>query len=159
MSSSNDAAKLNVQLPLADGPVSSNVKRLRAMYEALGRGDLETLKTFFADDIMWDGRESYGIPILATRRGPEEAAGSFPAFRAQAVMHDSSRIVKFLDGGDTVVSWAEVSLTWKATGRRFTDKYVMNVFEFNDEGKVVRFTHAMDTHGLLLATDPAVAGS
>ncbi|KAG5174948.1 hypothetical protein JKP88DRAFT_250577 [Tribonema minus] len=130
--------------------MSKNVATIQAIYAAFARGDLETLKSHLADDVTFDDRESYGIPLIAPRRGPDEAVAAFTTFRDNVDIV-SSRIVKFLEGGDTVIAWADSTFVWRATGRRFSDAYNMNVFEFNADGKV-----ALDTHGLLLATDPSI---
>ncbi|KAG5191901.1 hypothetical protein JKP88DRAFT_274887 [Tribonema minus] len=60
-------------------------------------------------------------------------------------------IKKLLDGGDSVVVWLSVKFTYKPTGKAFEDTYCLSIWEFDADGKVLKYTQAEDTHGLWIA--------
>ena len=78
----------------------SNIDTARSAYEAFGRGDLEALKSDFAEDAVWVTSDE--LPLGGETRGREAIMANF----AQIPNYWSSFTVdpeEFIDAGDCVV--------------------------------------------------------
>jgi ketosteroid isomerase-like protein len=130
--------------------MSNNVATVNKIYEAFGRGDVPFILSCLADDVAWDDRESYGIPLLLPRRGRAEVGLFFQELRNIELL--SFSVKQLFDGGGSVVAWISISWRWKASGRMFSDSVALHLWEFDPAGKVSRFFHVEDTHAMWLAT-------
>lgn len=127
-----------------------NLATVGAIYEAFGRGDIPFILSCLADDVEWDNRESYGIPLLVPRKGRAEVGLFFQAL--SNIELRSFSVEKLFDGGSSVVAWITISWKWKPSGRLFSDSVGLHLWEFDAAGKVSRFFHVEDTHAMWLAT-------
>src|SRR5262245_54657969 len=127
-----------------------NVATVRTIYEAFGRGDVPYILSCLADDVEWDNRESYGIPLLVPRRGRGEVGLFFQEL--SNIELQTFSVNNLFDGGSSVVAWISISWKWKASGRVFSDSVALHLWEFDSSGKVRRFFHVEDTHAMWLAT-------
>eukprot|EP00611_Tribonema_gayanum_P021700 TRINITY_DN4222_c0_g1_i1.p2 TRINITY_DN4222_c0_g1~~TRINITY_DN4222_c0_g1_i1.p2 ORF type:complete len:138 (-),score=55.43 TRINITY_DN4222_c0_g1_i1:436-849(-) len=128
----------------------SNLETVQAMYDAFDRGDIPFILSCFADNIEWDTRPeiaAHGLKLMQPRQGVEEAAGFFQMLHDD-VDFERFEIKKLFDGGDSVVVWLSVKFTYKPTGKAFEDTYCLSIWEFDADGKVLKYTQAEDTHGL-----------
>jgi uncharacterized protein len=89
--------------------MSDNVETAKAVYEAFGKGDMETLKGLFAEDAEWVSSEE--LPGGGTIKGRDaiiagfgQVAGSWSEFSVEPA--------EYIDGGD----WVTVRGTQRATG-------------------------------------------
>ena len=130
--------------------MSNNVATVNKIYEAFGRGDVPSILSCLADDVAWDDRENYGIPLLVPRRGRAEVGQFFQELRNIELL--SFSVKQLFDGGSSVVAWISISWKWKASGRVFSDSVALHLWEFDPAGKVSRFFHVEDTHAMWLAT-------
>jgi len=66
----------------------------------------------------------------------------------------SFSVEKLFDGGSSIAAWISISWRWKPSGREFSDRFAVHLWEFDAAGKVRRFVHIEDTHAMWLATVP-----
>lgn len=82
--------------------MSENSDALRRGYEAFNKGDIDTVREIFAEDIRWEGPNSEGVPMSGVHEGRDavlqalgEIGGEFEQF---SVSPD-----EMVEEGDTVV--------------------------------------------------------
>jgi ketosteroid isomerase-like protein len=112
---------------LADHP---NIATFRSIYEAFSTGDLDTLATFFDEDVVWNTPGQH--PLAGTHKGREATFASFAeefersggtySVDVRDVLADDNRIVALLHATAT------------RAGKRLDQDYAI-IFEMR-EGKV-----------------------
>ena len=119
----------------------SNLKTVKAVYEAFAKGDIFTVLGNLSPDIAWT--EAEGFPYGGTYHGPRAVLeGVFMRLGTEwtgfaAVPHE------FVDGGDTIVALGKYSGVYKATNKSFQADFA-HVWKLR-EGKAVRFVQYVDT--------------
>ena len=121
-----------------------NVRLLKNLYEAFGRGDIPTVLGTMSPDIRWYQAE--GNPYMPSGEafvGPDAVLNKlFMKLGAEwdgFTVHPKS----FHGAGDSVIVEARYSGTYKATGKSI-DAQVCHVWDVKD-GKVTRFQQYVDT--------------
>lgn len=138
----------------------SNRQTVSDLYEALGRGDVAFWFGRLSDDIEWDGwdddnvAQSSGLAYMQPRHGVAGVEQFFKDVRAtlQPLSMDVDAII---GDGPEIVARVTCVFRAKATGVEFTDEE-MQWFVFDDDGKVARFRHYIDTAKHLAANAPAM---
>ena len=121
-----------------------NVRLLKNLYEAFGRGDIPSVLGAMSSDIRWHQAE--GNPYMPSGEawvGPDAVLNSlFMKLGAEwdgFAVHPKS----FHGAGDSVIVEARYSGRYKATGKSI-DAQVCHVWDVKD-GKVTRFQQYVDT--------------
>ncbi|HEX6391670.1 MAG TPA: nuclear transport factor 2 family protein [Solirubrobacteraceae bacterium] len=118
------------------------------IYEAFGRGDVEPILARVAQDVEWDvfadPASRDGVPWLVPRRDPAGVGEFFAAVGGGFEIHDF-QVRKIFGDDRTAAAEVFIDATVRATGTRFADEE-LHVWEFGEDGKVVRFRHYTDTH-------------
>jgi ketosteroid isomerase-like protein len=121
-----------------------NVRLLKNLYEAFGRGDVPTVLGAMNSNIRWHQAE--GNPYMPSGEawvGPDAVLTNlFMKLGAEwegFTVHPKS----FHGAGDSVIVEARYSGTYKATGKSI-DAQVCHVWDVKD-GKVTRFQQYVDT--------------
>lgn len=128
----------------------THIETVQRMYEAFGRKDVPAILQHLADDVDWDyGLTSTDVPWLQRRRGPAEVGQFFQSLAA--LEFHKFQLTNILGSGNLVVALFDLEVTVRATGRRIVEEDEVHIWYFNDEGKVSRFRHRVDTHQHLLA--------
>jgi hypothetical protein len=78
----------------------SNIENAKSAYDAFGRGDLEALKEFFAEDAVWVTSDE--LPLGGTTSGRDQIIGNFAQI-PNTWTSFSVEPEEFIDGGDWVV--------------------------------------------------------
>lgn len=118
---------------------------VQQIYEAFGRGDVPAVLEHLADDVEWEyGPASADVPWLKPRRGRTAVAGFFESL--DALEMTKFQVKHVLEQGNVVVSLLDVEATVSATGRSFAEEDEVHIWYFNDEGKVQRFRHQVDSY-------------
>jgi quercetin dioxygenase-like cupin family protein/ketosteroid isomerase-like protein len=123
--------------------MADHAATVATIYEAFGRGDIETILDQLADDIEWEsGVRDTGLDYLRERHGKQEVAGFFSALMANLVLThfeplalcaaDDYVTVPVRHAG-SIVGGGEVPMTTEA-----------HVWRFGADGKVVSFKHVFD---------------
>ena len=127
---------------------SLNVTKVKAMYDAFGRGDVPAILGELAPDVSWEFEGPSQIPYTGMRHGVEQVVGFFEAIAASE--QDQKLVMnQFTVDGNSVVSLGRYNGVVKATGKFFTTP-VAHVWEFRD-GKVTRWINYVNTAAWLEA--------
>jgi ketosteroid isomerase-like protein len=126
------------------GERMDNIKVLKNLYEAFGRGDIPTVLGTMSSDIKWYEAESNPyMPSGEPWVGPDAVLNNlFMRLGAEwdgFAVHPRS----FYGAGDSVIVEARYSGTYKATGKSI-DAQVCHIWDVKD-GKVTRFQQYVDT--------------
>ena len=121
-----------------------NVRLLKNLYEAFGRGDIPAVLGAMSSDMRWHQAE--GNPYMRSGEawvGPEAVLGNL--FMKLGAEWDGFTVHPklFHGAGDSVIVEARYSGTYKATGKSM-DAQVCHVWDVKD-GKVTRFQQYVDT--------------
>src|SRR5687767_5138459 len=126
--------------------MTNHAATVAAIYEAFGRGDVESILAQLDEHVRWEEWEdnraqNAGVPWLAARRGRD---GALEFFRVVGglTLHDF-RVLKMLAGEDSVAAEVIVEFTTPA-GARLRDEE-MHLWTLNDQGRVIRMRHYTDT--------------
>jgi ketosteroid isomerase-like protein len=136
---------------LFEESMMSHSDTVKAMYQAFAAGDLPTMLSHVAPDVVWEyGPLSVDLPWLRKRHGhagvrefmQSLADFEFRRFEPKAV----------LDGPDgLVVGIVHVETTLKRNGQEISEPDEVHLFHFDANGKLKRFRHQVDTHRMWLA--------
>ena len=127
----------------------SNTQMVKGMYEAFGRGDIESILNKLADDVEWiSSPESKTIPTGGTYRG---RAGVTNFFQKVAETSDFEAFMpeRYVEQGDTVVALGVYSGRSKPLNKKFSSPWAM-VFTLRG-GKLAHFEEHLDTEAVAAA--------
>jgi ketosteroid isomerase-like protein len=123
----------------------SNLKTIQELYDSFTRGDIPSILAKLSDRVEWEyGASSTNVPWLQRRQGPEEVAGFFSSL--QEFQLNKFDIKQLFEGDGVVVVLIDVDFTVKSTGRRVIEEDEIHVWRFDEEGKIVRYRHGVDTY-------------
>jgi ketosteroid isomerase-like protein len=126
----------------------SNLATVQALYEAFGTGDVPGFLDLLADDVQWeqwsDNRASAaGVPWLQPYSGREQVHGFFAAVGRMEIV--DLQVLSMMEGGNEVaVSFVLEAKLPDCGGRTYRDEEI-HLWTFDDEGKVTRLRHYVDT--------------
>ncbi len=128
----------------------SNIQTVQSIYEAFGRGDIDTILKHLALDIAWEyDKTCAGIPWLEPRKGRAEVPKFFQALAAVEFQRFQPKT--FFESGNVVVALNDVSFTVKSTGKSVVEEDEVHIWHFDNNGQVGRFCHKTDTRQHWLA--------
>ena len=131
----------------------SNVDKVKLIYEAFGRGDVETILAQISEDVDWEyGATPSDVPWMQPSRGHGGAVGFFSSLAGMEI--NSFAITEYLVSGDLVIALMNIDFIVKATGLRVAEENEVHIWRFNSQGKVSRIRHRADT----LAHQRAIEG-
>ncbi|MEA2448741.1 MAG: uncharacterized protein QOG63_673 [Thermoleophilaceae bacterium] len=130
-----------------------NTSTVRDIYEAFGRGDVETIASKLADDVAWESWEDNhaqraGVPQLEPRRGRDAALEFFALAGAMEIREFAVRDVL---GSERQVAADVLFDAQLPGGGRLRDEE-LHLWTFDDEGRVTRMRHYVDTAKHIAAT-------
>lgn len=122
---------------------AQNTKVVQDAYAAFGRGDIQTLLTLFADNIVWNAVYGTGshVPTSGERRG-QAAVGEFFKQVAENVFFSRFEPKEFVATGDKVVALGHYTATTPIK-KSFDSDFAM-VFTLRN-GKVTHFQEFCDS--------------
>lgn len=128
---------------------SDHVNTVKSLYEAFGRGDINTILANMADDTVWGFNVvKSDVPWHATFKGKARLPGFFEAFGQVALTKFEPR--GFLTNEDQVASLIHIEYTVKKTGRKVVQDQI-HLWQFDASGKVAAMQHFEDTAQVLNA--------
>lgn len=122
-------------------------ERVKAIFEAFGRGDVPAIVEMAAADVDWgiDGEFSEALAWLRPGRGRDKVLAYFGGVGATMEVH--TIVPKHIAGdGDHGLALIEIEFTVKQTGKRLRVEEAMH-FTFNAAGQIVRYRGFCDTAG------------
>ncbi len=127
--------------------MQNHVTTVNSIYDAFGKGDIQTIINYLSDDVQWEqwadnSAQKAGVPWMQARHGKE---GAWEFFRMIGEWNIKEFKVLSVMGNDKQVA-AEFVLEADvpATGGHFRDEE-MHLWTFNEEGMVARLRHYTDT--------------
>jgi ketosteroid isomerase-like protein len=118
-----------------------------AIYTAFGRGDVPAILDHLAEDVRWEewadnSAQQAGVPWLLARRGK---AGVLEFFGVMGAMQMRDfRVLSLMAGGNQVAAEIEIEFDVPSSGRTLRDQE-LHLWTCDDDGKVVRLRHYVDT--------------
>lgn len=127
--------------------MSTQQDTVTAIYEALGRGDLQAILRHLSPEVRWEDWEENsaqkaGVPWIQARHGREDVLGYFRLLSTFGI--DDFRVVSLFENGSQVAAEIVVELDVPETGAHFRDEE-MHVWTFDDDGRISGFRHYVDT--------------
>jgi hypothetical protein len=127
--------------------MKTNIETIQAIYEAFSRGDIPTILEHLSDDVRWESwadnsAQQYGIAYLKAQTGK---AGVLEFFHVAGQLNITDFQVLSIMAGDNQVA-AEFVI--ETAPSNFSGGYrdeEMHLWTFNNEGKVIRLRHYLDT--------------
>ena len=123
----------------------ANLATVQQIYEAFGKGDVPTILSHLAEDVVWEyGVNSTDVPWLQPRRGRAQVTAFFEAladFEIRSFVPKS-----FFEAGDEVVVLVDLDATVRSTGRPVVEEDEVHIWRFDSRGQVRQFRHRADTH-------------
>ena len=129
--------------------MSDLVAKVKDMYAAFGRGDLDGIMQHVADDVLWESEGPAELGFTGIRHGKQETLGFFEGIAREHV--DPKLTMKdFVASGDSVAVFGRYEFTSARGGRRVNSP-VGHLFQFRD-GKVARYINLVNTADYVQAT-------
>jgi uncharacterized protein len=97
--------------------MSENTDTMQKGYDAFARGDMDTIRSIWTDDIEWQGPDYEPLPQSGRFNGPDAIFGMF----GELPQHWEEFEVtpdEFVEDGDTVVALGHVSGRAKSSGEQ-----------------------------------------
>jgi uncharacterized protein len=124
--------------------MTSNVQKVMDVYAAFGRGDVQSILAHFAEDVdcEYEGG-STDVPYLQRRHGRAGVLEAFAAIAGLEVVVFAPKMI--LENASLVAAIVEAEFIVRATGKRIVERDEVHLWWFDDDGRVARFKHAIDT--------------
>jgi uncharacterized protein len=120
----------------------SNLETIQGVYEAFGRGDIESVIAALHPEIEWIEPEMDALPYGGTHHGVEAVANEVFALIPQTWEMVELRPDEWIEDGDTVVVTGQ--FTARAKGRQEGSWRFAHVWKMRD-GKAMRVEPFLDT--------------
>ena len=104
----------------------SNLERLKQGYQLFAEGDIKGVLEMWNDDIVWD--ECEGFPFVKSGgryEGKQAIVEGVFAHIPEYYDNFNIEITDFVDAGDKIVMVGFYTGTWKPTGKKFYQNYIM----------------------------------
>lgn len=130
-----------------------NTDIVQQIYAAFGRGDIPAILAHLHPDVAWESwnvdhsAQQAGLAYLLPRRGVAEVPGFFQAL-APLKFH-VFEVLCVMAGGNQVAS--EIRLHIELPNGRHVHDEEMHLWTLDEQGKVTRFRHYIDTQKHLRA--------
>jgi ketosteroid isomerase-like protein len=129
--------------------MSGHVETVKRIYDAFGRGDVETIVANVSDDTEWGFNVgSSDVPWHVARKGRE----SIPQFFASlgGVQMQAFEPRAFFTDASHVAALVHIDYVVRKTGRRVVQNQI-HLWRFDPNGKVAQLTHFEDTAQVVAA--------
>ncbi|MGC2236247.1 MAG: nuclear transport factor 2 family protein [Pyrinomonadaceae bacterium] len=127
----------------------SNKDTVLGIYESFNRGDIPAIIEQLDEDVNWEQwkdnfAQKADIPYLRSQTGKKGVADFFVAVEDLGVKKID--ILSVLEGGN------QIAVELELESAKFEDEEI-HLWTFNDEGKVTRFRHYIDTAKQIAANE------
>lgn len=132
--------------------MSDNLQTVSSIYEAFGKGDVLGILEKLADDVQWESwtdnfAQRADVPHLRYKNGRQNVHEFLQAANELGIR--DFRVVSMMAGANQIAAEVEIET------EKFRDEEI-HLWTFNDEGKVVRFRHYVDTAKHIAAAKPEI---
>jgi uncharacterized protein len=124
-------------------PVEDNLAAIKAIYEAFGTGDVETILNAVADDVDWAVDAEPVAPWYGPRIGKDGVASFFADIAGSTEVQDFA--VEGMGASDNeVFAFLRFAVRMKATGRE-ASFHLHHYFRFGGDGKIEYYRGSEDS--------------
>ena len=128
-----------------------NVATIKTIYEAFGKGDVETILDAVADDVDWAVDAEPVAPWYGQRSGKDGVASFFADIAGATEVQDFA--VEGMGASDNeVFAFLRFAVRMKATGRD-ASFHLHHYFRFDGEGRVEYYRGSEDSAQVARALD------
>lgn len=121
------------------------IETVQSIYAAFGRGDIPSILALLAEDVSWEyGTSPNPVPWLQPLSGRAQVPKFFDALFTHVEMNAFTPRHILADGA-FVVSVVDAAFTVRATGKQVVEQDEVHLWAMNDQGRVARFRHRVDT--------------
>lgn len=122
--------------------MSQNSDALKKGYEAFNSGDADAVAALYADDVVWEGPNTEGVPMSGKNEGKDAV---MQALGQLGEMFESFHVSpdELVEEGDTIVVLSSVTAKTKS-GTEIKSPGV-EIWRFNSDGKANRVQSLGDT--------------
>ena len=125
---------------------AANLAVVGGIYDAFGRGDIDFILEQIAEDCAWESwldnhGQKAGIPPMKPRYGRAEVAEFFAYVATMPIIN--FQVLDLLANDHQVAVEVQISIAM-SNGATLTDEE-MHLYSLDDEGKVSRLRHYVDT--------------
>jgi uncharacterized protein len=120
-----------------------NVDLVKKLYEAFGKGDIDTIINSLADQLVWRFDGPQEIPYAGEYNNPDQVKEGFFGALVSTQKEYALKTDEFIAQDNRVIMIGSYGATINATGKRF-DLSLVHVWTILD-GKVTRFRNFTDT--------------
>ncbi len=126
---------------------TNHIAIVSAIYEAFGRGDIPAITEHLAKNVQWESwrnnsTQKAGVPWMKKRTDKEGVLEFFKIVGGFEIQH--FQVLSIMGGGNQVAAEFEIEFVYPATGAQVRDEE-MHLWTFNDQGKIIRLRHYLDT--------------
>lgn len=126
---------------------SGNITTVVKIYEAFGRGDVPAILEHLADDVAWESwrdntAQKAGVPWMKKHTGREGVAEFFTVVGGFKI--NDFQVLSLMAGDKQIAAEIEIDFVYPPTGAHVFEQEI-HLWTFNDQGKVSRFRHYLDT--------------
>lgn len=123
--------------------MSSHAETVAQIYRDFQAGEIAAILARLSPSCEWEhDMVDHGIPWIRPRVGPAEVMEFFGTLAA--IEFHTFDVLNLLEGGSQVAGVVRFEATVRATGRRVHDLEI-HLWTFDEEGRVARFRHFVDT--------------
>lgn len=124
-------------------PVEDNLAKVKGIYEAFGKGDVETILDAVADDVDWAVDAEPVAPWYGQRNGKDGVASFFTDIASATEVQDFA--VEGMGASDNeVFAFLRFAVRMKATGRE-ASFHLHHYFRFGGDGKIEYYRGSEDS--------------
>jgi uncharacterized protein len=124
-------------------PAEDNLATIKAIYEAFGSGDVETILDAVADDVDWAVDAEPVAPWYGQRKGKDGVASFFADIASSTEVQDFA--VEGMGASDNeVFAFLRFAVRMKATGEE-ASFHLHHYFRFGGDGKVEYYRGSEDS--------------
>jgi ketosteroid isomerase-like protein len=126
----------------------SNLTTVQSIYEAFGKGDVPAILDLLADDVEWESwadnsAVKAGVPTMVPRHGKDEVVQFFET--AGQMKITDLQILNMMEGGNEVAVEFVLEADLPAWGGGHYRDEEIHLWTLDEEGKVTRLRHYIDT--------------
>lgn len=126
------------------GRAAANAATVGSIYAAFGQGDVESILSLLADDIVWDeGIRPTALPWLQPGRGKAHVLEFLQAVGA-GLQFVTFEVVSISAADDVVVAVIREAGVTLASGKAVGEDLFVHMWRFGPDGAVVWFRHIGD---------------
>ena len=126
----------------------SNLSTVQSIYESFGQGDIPAILAVLADDVEWESwadnsAVKAGVPTMVPRHGREEVVKFFETAGQMKIA--DLQILNMMEGPNQVAVEFVLEADLPTWGDGHYRDEEIHLWTFDDEGKVTRLRHYIDT--------------